>query len=50
LNCFALPAPSLLEPPADVYFRRDTAIRERRAKIKKLTIQSRRFLHHQQAA
>ena len=36
--------------PADVYFGRDTAIIERRKKIKKLTIQNRRLLHHQQAA
>jgi transposase InsO family protein len=36
--------------PADAYFGRDTAIIERRAKIKKLTMQNRRLLHHQQAA
>jgi len=36
--------------PADAYFGRDTAIIERRAKIKKLTMQNRRLLHQQQAA
>jgi transposase InsO family protein len=36
--------------PADVYFGRDRAIIERREKIKKLTIQSRRLLHQQKAA
>jgi transposase InsO family protein len=36
--------------PADAYFGRDTAIIERRAKIKKLTLQNRRLLHQQQAA
>ena len=36
--------------PADVYFGRDTAIIERRKKIKKLTIQNRRLNHQQQAA
>ena len=36
--------------PADVYFGRDTAIIERRKKIKKLTILNRRLNHQQQAA
>ena len=36
--------------PADAYFGRDTAIIERREKIKKLTIQKRRLQHQQQAA
>jgi len=36
--------------PADVYFGRDTAIIERRKKIKKRTIQHRLLLHQQQAA
>ena len=36
--------------PADVYFGRDTAILERRKKIKKLTIQKRRLSHQQKAA
>ncbi len=36
--------------PADVYFGRNTAIIERRKKIKKLTMQNRRLLHQQQAA
>ena len=36
--------------PADVYFGRDTAIIERRKKIKKLTIQKRRLSHQQKAA
>ncbi len=36
--------------PADVYFRRGTAIIKRREKIKKLTIRNRRLLHQQQAA
>ena len=36
--------------PADAYFGRDTAIIERRAKIKNTTIQNRRLLHQQQAA
>jgi len=36
--------------PADTYFGRDTAIIERRKKIKKLTIQDRRFNHQSQAA
>ena len=35
--------------PADVYFGRDTAIIERRKKIKKLTIQKRRLSHQQKA-
>ena len=35
---------------ADVYFGRDTAIIERRKKIKKLTIQKRRLSHQQKAA
>ena len=36
--------------PADAYFGRDTAIIERRARIKKQTIQKRRLFHQQQAA
>ncbi len=36
--------------PADAYFGRDTAIIERRNRIKKLTIQHRRLNHQQQAA
>ena len=36
--------------PADAYFGRDTAIIERRAKIKKRTIQKRRLFHQQHAA
>lgn len=36
--------------PADVYFGRDTAIIERREKIKKLTIQNRRLQHQHRAA
>ena len=36
--------------PADVYFGRDTAIIQRREKIKNLTIQKRRLNHQQQAA
>jgi putative transposase len=36
--------------PADTYFRRDTAIIERRKRIKKLTIQNRRLNHQRQAA
>ena len=36
--------------PADVYFRRDQDIIERREKIKKLTIQNRRLFHHRNAA
>ncbi len=36
--------------PADAYFGRDTAIIERRQKIKKLTIQNRRLNHQRQAA
>ncbi len=36
--------------PADAYFGRHTAIIERRAKIKKLTMQNRRLLHQLQAA
>ena len=36
--------------PADTYFGRHTAIIKRREKIKKLTIQSRRLNHQQQAA
>ena len=36
--------------PADAYFGRHTAIIERRKKIKKLTIQTRRLNHQQQAA
>ena len=36
--------------PADAYFGRDTAIIERRNRIKKLTIQNRRLNHQQQAA
>lgn len=36
--------------PADAYFGRDTAIIERTAKIKKRTIQTRRFQHQQHAA
>jgi putative transposase len=36
--------------PADAYFGRHTAIIERRAKIKNMTLQNRRLLHHQQAA
>lgn len=36
--------------PADAYFGRDTAIIERRKKIKKLTIQKRRLNHQRQAA
>ena len=36
--------------PADAYFGRDTAIIERRNRIKKLTIQHRRLNHRQQAA
>ena len=36
--------------PADVYFRRDTAIIERRRKIKKRTLQTRRLNHQRQAA
>ena len=36
--------------PADAYFGRDTAIIERRKKIKKLTIQNRRLNHQRQAA
>jgi hypothetical protein len=35
--------------PADVYFGRDTAIIERREKIKKLTIQNRRLNHQRKA-
>ncbi len=36
--------------PADAYFGRDTAIIERRNRIKKLTIQNRRLNHQRQAA
>ncbi|MBT7612216.1 MAG: IS3 family transposase, partial [Rhodospirillaceae bacterium] len=36
--------------PSDAYFGRHTAIIEKREKIKKLTIQSRRLNHQQQAA
>jgi transposase InsO family protein len=36
--------------PADAYFGRDTAIIERRRKIKKRTLQTRRLNHQQQAA
>ena len=36
--------------PADAYFGRDTAIIERRRKIKELTIQNRRLKHQRQAA
>ena len=36
--------------PADAYFGRDTAIIERRQKIKKLTLQIRRLKHQRQAA
>lgn len=36
--------------PADAYFGRDTAIIERRRKIKELTIKNRRLNHQQQAA
>ncbi len=36
--------------PADVYFGRDTAILERREKIKNQTIQNRRLLHQRQVA
>jgi len=36
--------------PADVYFRRDQPIIERRRKIKELTIQKRRLAHQRQAA
>ncbi|OEJ68225.1 integrase [Magnetovibrio blakemorei] len=36
--------------PADVYFGRDTAIKERRKRIKKQTIQKRRLNHQRQAA
>ena len=36
--------------PADVYFGRDTAIIERRRKIKKRTLQTRRLNHQRQAA
>jgi transposase InsO family protein len=36
--------------PADTYFGRDTAIIERRKKIKKLTIQNRRLNHQRQTA
>ena len=36
--------------PADAYFGRDTAIIERRRKIKKLTIQNRRLNHQREAA
>ena len=36
--------------PADAYFGRDTAIVERRKKIKKRTIQNRRLNHQRQAA
>ena len=36
--------------PADAYFERDTAIIERRQKIKKLTLQNRRLNHQRQAA
>ena len=36
--------------PADAYFDRDTAIIERRRKIKRLTIQNRRLNHQQNAA
>ena len=36
--------------PADVYFGRDTAIIERRRKIKNLTIQNRRLNHQRHAA
>ena len=36
--------------PADAYFGRDTAIIERKAKIKKHTIQKRRLFHQQHAA
>jgi len=36
--------------PADAYFGRDTAIIERRARIKKQTIRKRRLFHQQQAA
>ena len=36
--------------PADVYFRRDTAIIERSRKIKKRTLQTRRLNHQRQAA
>ena len=36
--------------PADTYFGRDTAIIERRKKIKKLTIQNRRLNHQRKAA
>ncbi len=36
--------------PADTYFGRDTAIIERRRKIKELTIQNRRLNHQRRAA
>ena len=36
--------------PADAYFGHDTAIIERKAKIKKRTIQKRRLFHQQHAA
>ena len=36
--------------PADAYFGRDTAIIERRKKIKELTIKNRRLNHQRQAA
>ncbi len=36
--------------PADVYFGRDTAIKERRKRIKKRTLQNRRLNHQRQAA
>ncbi|MDG2479755.1 MAG: pyruvate, phosphate dikinase, partial [Alphaproteobacteria bacterium] len=36
--------------PSDAYFGRHTAIIEKREKIKKLTIQTRRLNHQQQAA
>jgi len=36
--------------PADVYFRRDTAIIKRREKIKKRTFEKRRLDHQSQAA
>lgn len=36
--------------PADVYFGRDTAIKERRKRIKERTIQNRRLKHQRQAA
>ncbi len=42
--------PVVLPTPADVYFGRDQAILERRARIKKRTLTKRRKLHQQLAA